>query len=181
MAAFTDDQIDWRRIDVRAIVGRHGTAAIDTARHAACQDWLRRNGYRIEQLDCTGGIAPVLARFDTLFRWPERFGYWLSEGSRSLDALCDGFDFDVPESGGLVFELFQPDAIWQEDSRWLLGLLAIAAEHSRRHLACGRRFFTLLVLPDDSPMIGQTFDHMSVPGAFWSPCAEIHRFAETDT
>jgi len=180
MAAFTDEQIDWSRIDVQAIVGHHGVAVIDLARRGACLDWLRRHDYRLEQLDCTVGISAVLERLDVIFRWVEQFGYRLSDGSRNLDALRDGFDFDIPASSGLVLELFQPDMICREDSRWLLGLLAIASEHSRYHLACGRRFFTLLVLPDGSSMIGQKFDEISVPCAYWSPCDEVHRFAKTE-
>lgn len=180
MAAFTDEQIDWSRIDVQAIVGHHGVAVIDLARHAACLDWLRRHDYRVERIDCTIGMTGVLERFDTLFRWEEQFGYRLSDGSRNLDALRDGFDFDVPVSGGLVFELLQPDTLLAKDSRWLLGLLAIASEHSRYHLACGRRFFTLLVLPEGSSMIGQKFDEIAVPCAYWSPCDEVHRFTKAE-
>lgn len=180
MPAFTDDQIDWRRIDVQAIVGHHGIAAIDIARHAACEHWLRRHDYRLERIDCAVGMAGVLERLDALFRWEEQFGYRLIDGSGNLDALRDGFAFDVPVTGGLVFVLGQPDVLFREDSRWFLGLLAIASEHSRYQLACGRRFFTLLVLPDDSPMIGQKFDSIAVPGAFWSPCDEVHRFVKDD-
>src|SRR5215475_12230796 len=131
MAAFTDEQIDWRRIDVQAIVGHHGIAVIDNARRAACLDWLRRHDYRIEGIDCSGGMAGVLERFNVLFRWEEQFGYRLSDGSRNLNALRDGFDFDVPQPAAIVFELLQPDVLWREDSRWTLGLLAIASEHSR--------------------------------------------------
>jgi hypothetical protein len=178
MAAFTDEQIDWSRIEVGAIVGHHGVAVIDMARRTACLEWLQKQDCRIEQLDCTTGIKAVLKKLDVLFRWEEQFGYSLSEGSRNLNALRDGFEFQVP-SGGLVFELFQPDVIWHDDSNWLLGLLAIASEHSRYHLACGRRFFTLLVLPDGSPLIGQKFAEISVPYPFWNPCDEIHRFVRS--
>jgi hypothetical protein len=180
MAAFTDQQIDWSRIDVQAIVGHHGLAVIDLARRDACSDWLRRHGYRLEQLDCTIGIKVVIERLGQMFRWEEQFGYRLSDGSCNLNALRDGFEFDVPVPGGVVFELFQPDLIWKEDAQWLLGLLAIASEHSRRHLACGRRFFTLLVLPGPSPMIGQKCDNIVVPCAYWNPCDELHRFARAD-
>lgn len=180
MAAFTDEQIDWNRLDVQAIVGHHGIAVIDLTRRAACLDWLRRQDYRVEQIDCTTGIVRALERLDVIFRWKEQFGYHLSDGSRNLDALRDGFDFDVPASGGLVLELFQPDVIYREDSRWLLGLLAIASEHSRYHLACGRRFFTLLVLPEGSNMIGQKFDDIAVPCAYWSPCDDVNKFTKTE-
>jgi hypothetical protein len=180
MAAFTDEQIDWRRIDVQAIVGHHGVAVVDLARRTACLEWLQRHDYRLERLDCSVGISALLERLGLIFRWEEQFGYRLGDGSRNLDALRDGFEFDVPASGGLVFELFRPDVVWREDPRWLLGLLAIASEHSRYHLACGRRFFTLLVLPEDSPMIGQEFDEIGVPCAYWDPGGDAHRFARPD-
>lgn len=180
MAAFTDDQIDWSRIDVQAIVGHHGVAVIDLARHTACLDWLRRHGYRVERLDFTVGFRGVMERLDALFRWEEQFGYHLTDGSGNLNALRDGFDFEISPSEGLVFELFQPDVVWREDAQWVLGLLAIASEHSRYHLACGRRFFALLVLPDGSPMIGQKFDDIPVPCAYWNPCDEVHRFARAE-
>jgi hypothetical protein len=180
MPAFTDEQIDWSRIDVQAIVGHHGLAVVDVARRAACSEWLLRRGYQFEQLDCTNDIGVVLERLGQLFRWDEQFGYRLGDGSRNLDALRDGFEFDVPTTGGLVIELYQPDVIWREDSRWLLGLLAIALEHCRYHLACGRRFFTLLSLPDNSPLIDQKLGKISVPCAFWSPCSEIHNFTNAD-
>lgn len=176
MAAFTKEKIDWSRIDVQAIIGNHGVAVIDLIRRDACLDWLRRHDYHIEQLDCTVGIDAVTERLDVLFRWQEQFGYRLSDRSRNLNALRDGFDFEFPSSGRLVFELFQPDVILHEDSEWLLGLLAIASEHSRYNLACGRRFFTLLVLPEGSTMIDRKFDEIVVPFAYWNLCDEVHRF-----
>jgi hypothetical protein len=183
MSAFTEfnGRLDWRRIDVQAIVGHHGLAVMDIARRSACLEWLRQQGYRVEQLDCTVGIGAVIERLGLTFHWEEQFGYRLGGGSRNLDALRDGFGFDVPASGGVVFELFRPDLIWHEDARWLLGLLAIASEHSRAHLACGRRFFTLLVLPDrSSPLIGQKLDDVSVPCAHWEPCDEPHKLIKPD-
>src|SRR5213594_2563156 len=136
MAAFTDGQIDWSRIEVQAIVGHHGLAVIEIGRRVVCQEWVRQHGYRLDQLDCTVGLDAFIGRFGTMFRWEEQFGYQLVHGSRNLDALRDGFEVDVPAGDGVVLELFQPDLIWREDSRWLLGLLAIASEHSRYHLAC---------------------------------------------
>ena len=104
-----------------------------------------------------------------MVRWEEQFGYALESGQRNLDALRDGFEFDVPSDGGHVFELVRPDVIWQEDARWLLGLLAIAQEHSLVHLALGRRFFTLLIVPNESPLIGQAIEQITVPYPYWSP------------
>ena len=175
MAAFTDAQIDWSRIDVQAIVGYHGLAVIDIARQAACLEWLRSHGYHLEQLDCTVGINAVIERLGQMFRWEEQFGYRLSSGSCNLNALRDGFEFNIPSSGGIVFELFRPDLIGNENASWLFGLLAIASEHSHHHLACGRRFFTLLVLPDRSPMIGQKFDDICVPCTYWNPSDKFAR------
>jgi hypothetical protein len=65
---------------------------------------------------------------------------------------------------------------WQEDARWLLGLLSIAQEHSRRQLALGRRFFVLLVVPEDSTLVGVMIEHTTVPVHFWSECLEVNEF-----
>jgi hypothetical protein len=65
---------------------------------------------------------------------------------------------------------------WQEDAQSLLDLLAIAEERSLHELALGRRFFTLLVLPERSPLVGQTIDTAKVPVPFWNPCKEVHEF-----
>jgi hypothetical protein len=43
VAAFSD--LDWRRIDVTAIVTFGGLATIDERRHPACRDWLAQLGY----------------------------------------------------------------------------------------------------------------------------------------
>lgn len=178
MPAFTDE-MDRKRIDVSAIVELHGVAVIEPARRGACLAWLQRHGYALEQFDCTGGIRAVLQRLDVTCRWNERFGYLISDRAPgSLDAIRDGFHFDVLPARGLVLELFRPDVIWRKDADWMQALLAIISEHSLYHLACGRRFFTLLVLPEDSPMIGQKFDDISVPGEFWDPSVRIHNFAE---
>jgi hypothetical protein len=98
-----------------------------------------------------------------ILRWQEEFGYRLEDGTRNLDALHDGFEFTVPDDRGLVFELYRPDVIWREDARCLLGLLSIASEYSRYHLACGQRFFTLLVVPASSPLVGEIIETVSVP------------------
>lgn len=176
MSAFIEGQIDWARIDVQAIVGDQGIATIDESRRSPCLQWLRRNDYRIDQFDCTVGLESFVERLGMVFRWEQQFGYPLTSDKRNLDALRDGFAVDVPASGGVVIELFRPDLVWREDSGWLLGLLAIASDHSRYHLACGRRFFTLLVVPEKSPLLGQTIEQLRVPVAFWIPCDATNRF-----
>jgi len=163
MAAFTDDQMDCGRFDVFAIISNSGLVAIEESLRTECLAWLRQQGYCIEQFDCSHGMEALIPALGAYFRWEEQFGYRMQDGRRRLDALSDGFEFNVPASGGVVFELFRADIVWREDSRWLLGLLQIAMEHSRFHLACGRRFFTLLVLPEKTPLIGEKVDELLVP------------------
>lgn len=174
MAPFTE--IDLERIDYYGIVACRGIAPIDERRRLPCLDWLRRNGYEIESMDCSQGLAHAIPELGRMLRWEERFGYRLEPGNRNLDALSDGFNFPLAEYGAKVFELVRPDAAWREDSEWLLGLLTIAMEASLRELALGRSFFSLLVVPDKSPLIGQTISKMTIPCVFWSPCHEFHEF-----
>src|SRR5690349_10277414 len=148
MAAFAE--LDWSRFDVLAVVALGGVATIDDRRRGQCLGWLRRNGYEVESLDCSRGLAHAIPELGTLLDWEEKFGYRLGADNRNLDALRDGFEFKVPEPGGKVLELVRADVAWQEDARWLLGLLSIAREATRRQLALGRRFFSLLVLPEQS-------------------------------
>ena len=79
-----------------------------------------------------------------------------------------------------MLELFAPEVIHAEDPQWTSYLLADASEHSRYHLAHGRRFFALLVTPDDSPIIGATVDQISVPVGYWSPSEQRHTFRDHD-
>jgi hypothetical protein len=152
VAAFTE--LDWRRIDVTAIVSFGGLATIDERLHQACHNWLAMCGYGFTTLDCRPGLAVVVPELGRLLKWEVQFGYALDANSRNLNALRDGFEFDIPRGGGQVFEIIRPDLAWQENSGWICGLLSIAQEHSRRHLALGQRFFSLLVVPEKSPFIG---------------------------
>jgi hypothetical protein len=175
LAAFAE--LDWDRFDVCAIVGpTAGVATIDERRHFACREWLRRHGYAIDSLDCRNGLAEVIPALGRMLRWQEQFGYSLGPNDRNLDALRDGFEFDVPDGGGRVLELFRADVAWREDARWLLGLLSIAHEHSIQQLALGRRFFALLAIPEDSPPVGAGIDQTQVPCPFWSPSREVSAF-----
>jgi hypothetical protein len=167
MAAFAD--LDWSRIDVTGIVTFGGLATIDERRHQVCRDWLKRHGYGIDTFDCRPGLAVAVPELGRLLCWEQQFGYALGPDSRNLNALRDGFEFDIPEGGGRVFEIVRADLAWQEDPRWLCGLLSIAQEESRRQLALGRRFFALLVVPERSPFIGAVIEQSTVPGPYWSP------------
>jgi|SRR5579884_2416861 len=174
MAAFTE--FDWSRIDVFAIVADRGIATIEERRRSKCLEWLRRNGYEVQSLDCSGGLVHAIPELGRMLGWQQQFGYSLTPDNRNLNALRDGFDFDVPVNGGKVLELVRADLAWQEDAGWLLGLLAIAEEASRRELALGGRFFTLLVLPETSPLVGQTIGTTTVPVPFYNPCKEVREF-----
>jgi hypothetical protein len=99
--------------------------------------------------------------------WESEFGYELEGSSRNLDALRDGFDFEIDADIGLVLELVAFDAAHSEDARWARGFLSIIAEHSLRQLALGRRFFAILLVEDDqAEIIGTTYDELSVTPAF---------------
>jgi len=171
IAAFTE--LDWRRIDVWAIVACSGLITIEESRHLLCRQWLLKNHYEINSIDCSTGLNQAIPELGRLFRWEQQFGYSLEPHRRNLDALRDGFVFDIPQNGGRVLEIIRPDIAWQEDSRWLLGLLSIAQEYSLKELALGRRFFALLVVPEDSPLIGQTIEINKVPSPFWDPSLEL--------
>jgi hypothetical protein len=175
LSAFTD--LDWSRIDVTAIVAEGGLATIDERRHLPCREWLRRHGYTIDTFDCRPGLTVAVSELGRLLCWEQQFGYVLEPESRSLDALRDGFAFEIPAGGGRVFEIMRPDIAWQEDSRWLCGLLSIVQEQCRQHLALGQRFFALLVVPEGSPFIGTAIEESKVPAAYWNPCREVHEFA----
>lgn len=162
MGAFAD--LDWRRIDVTAIVTFGGLASIDERRHTTCRDWLARHGYEFATFDCRPGLAVAIPELGRLLGWEQQFKYALGPGNRNLDALRDGFEFAIPDGGRQVFEVIRPDLAWHEDRRWLCGLLAIAQQQCRQQLALGRRFFTLLVTPADSPFIGAVVEESRVPG-----------------
>jgi len=173
-AAFIE--LDWRRIDVWAIVAWSGVTTIELRRLESCRNWLRNHGYETAAFDCSSGLKNAIPELGRLLNWQQQFGYSLDPEKRNLDALRDGFAFDIPAAGGQVLEITRPDVAWREDSRWLLGLLSIAQEYSRNQLALGRRFFTLLALPEDSRLIGQTIETTAVPSPFTNPCREIREF-----
>jgi hypothetical protein len=174
MAAFAE--LDWRRIDVTAIVTFGGLATIDERRHSACRAWLLHEGYEIRTLDFRRGLAVAVPELGRMLGWEQQFGYALGPQSRNLDALRDGFEFPSAEGEGRVFELIRPDLAWGEDPVWLRGLLTIIQEHCRQQLALGRRFFSLLVVPEQSPFIGTLLEPGRVPGLYWNGCRRFHEF-----
>lgn len=156
--------LDWRRLDVFSILVGRGVASVHHAHRIDAQQWLEANGYQVIELDFASGISPVVENLGQMLSWRNNFGYDLAGNSRNLAALRDGFDFRAPESGGLALDVLAFDRAFTEDPKWSHGFLSIISEHSIRELACGRRFFGLFnVEHDESPLIGQVFEELSVP------------------
>jgi hypothetical protein len=165
MAAFAE--LDWRRFDVYALLALRGVATVEQVMSHRCEDWLRGRDYRVVTLDFAGGIGPALVHLGKTLRWREQFGYDLAPGSRSLDALRDGFDFGIADGGGVVLVLRGFAVGWDEDSAWCRGLLGIVTETSLRELALGRRLFGVIVLSDaGSPLVGQALEGHVIPSAY---------------
>jgi hypothetical protein len=175
MAAF--DQLDWNRFDVWAAVAAEGVAVVETAHRDACQAWLRQHRYALTSIDFADGVGPAVVALGERFRWEEQFGYRLTAENRNLNALRDGFEFDLKPGQGHVLELLNAEVAHREDPRWFAGLLAIAHEHSRWQLALGARFFATLFLDRGSSLIGAEYEKLSVPGPFWTAAGHGHLFA----
>ncbi|HSZ59874.1 MAG TPA: hypothetical protein VK797_29805 [Tepidisphaeraceae bacterium] len=166
MAAF--DKLDWTRFDVWATLAGNGVAVVEPGRREACLAWLRRHDYTIHTIDFQQGVGPAVVAMGELFRWKEEFGYALPPEHRGLDSLRDGFDFDLKPGAGVVLELLNCEVAHREDAPWFLGLLSISHEYSRCQMALGARFFTFLILPRESTLIGTAYEELSVPSPFWT-------------
>lgn len=175
MSAF--DQLDWTRFDVWATVALEGVAVVETARRDACRTWLRQHGYALTSIDFAQGVGPAVVTLGEQLRWEDRFGYKLTPEKRNLNALRDGFEFDLKPGQGHVLELLNAEIAHREDAQWLRGLLAIAHEHSRWQLALGARFFTMLLLDRGSPLIGVVYETLCVPGPFGTAAKHGDPFA----
>jgi len=154
-----------------------GVAVVESAHREACLAWLQQHDSAVTSIDFALGIGAVVVALGEKFRWEELFGYRLTTDSRNLDALRDGFDFNLKPGEAHVLELLNAEVAHREDPRWLSGLLAIAHEHSVRQLALGARFFASLVLDRDSLLIGATYATLSVPGPFWTATRHGDPFA----
>jgi hypothetical protein len=164
MPAFTE--IDFRRFDVWAILTDGGVTVIDPAQRDASREWLASRGYAITTVDFGGGVAAGAAALGQLFHWEEQFGYRYGGDRLSLDALRDGFGFGLDPDRGNVLECVGVDAAYRDDPAWTLGLLAIAHEHCVNQLAIGRRFFIVLVLDSEAPIVGQPYETKRVPRSY---------------
>ncbi len=143
MAAFTE--LDFRRLDVGAIVEGRGIALSNPAERASIHTWLRLEGYELVVLDFGQGLSANVAALGELLKWQDQFGYALEPSSRNLDALRDGFTFTFEEgSTGVVLHLLGIEKARGENEEWVTGLLQIISENSLRELALGRRFFAVI-------------------------------------
>ncbi len=175
MPAFAE--LDWHRFDVWAAVAVEGVAVVRPAHRETCLAWLRQHDYAVTSIDFTQGIGPAVVALGQKLRWQEQFGYTLTPENHNLNALRDGFDFDLKPGEGHVLELFNAEVAHREDPGWLSGLLAIAHEHSLWQLALGARFFAMLFLDQGSPLIGVQYETLSVPAPFWTAARHGDPFA----
>ena len=167
MPAFAE--LDWTRFDVWAVVALEGVAVVENAHQDACLTWLRQHDYAVSSIDFADGIGPALVALGKMLHWESQFGYELTPESRNLNALRDGFEFDLKPGQGHVLNVLNAEIAHREDPHWLSGLLAIVHEHSRWQLALGARFFATLYLDRGSPLIGAQYESLSVPVPFWTP------------
>jgi hypothetical protein len=175
MAIFGPDERVWSHIDY-ATIASHGIACVDPLLAADCRSWLWRHGYRSTALDCSGTLPDLCRQLSEVLDWPGQFGYEFR--GHSLDALRDGFGFDVPDEGGMVLELIHPDVMWETERKFMARLLAIASEHTRVQMAEGKRFFTILIVEPDARIIGDTFDKRRVPLVWWQPERDDNPFRD---
>ena len=177
MAAF--DKLDWSRLDVCAILAGSGVAVVEPERRETCLAWLRKHDYTVTTIDFVHGIGSAVVTMGELFRWEKQFGYALTPESRNLDALRDGFEFDLQPGRGAVLELLHAEVAQHENPIWFRGLLSIASEYSQSQLALGARFFAVLVLPRDSKLIGLPYDEVAIPNPFSTPARHGGPFSDS--
>lgn len=160
--------LEWLRLDVDAIVSSSGLAVVRPTDRPRCTQLFAYDKYGTFAVDCGRGKRSVLEQLGHQLNWQEQFGYELEDGEGNLNALRDGFEFALPESGRFVLELLEPEKLWREDPSWFDGLLTIASEYSRIQLALGRRVFTIVYADESSPLLGRAVDTVSIPYP-WSP------------
>lgn len=176
MGAFSsDDELDWRRVDVSGIVTHGGIATVRESQREDCLGWLARERYDIVRIDCGAGFRELRKQLGQILSWHAQFGYDLDDGTEgppNLNALRDGFGFaDLRDRRVLCVE--HAETVWSRDPQWAAGLLAIACEYSRIQLAVGRRFFTLVALDEGSPLMGAAFESLTIPYFGWNGAPSV--------
>ena len=140
MAAFTNDESSWSRLDY--VVLRDGGVSTYWADHILNEDlaWLRNERYAIHEFN--GANWRVEGDFHDAVTEALSFpGYY----GRNLDAFNDCMrDVEVPVEGGMVILIRNVDAVGLGDGQFLPVVLDILADTTRQKLLFGRRLLTLL-------------------------------------
>lgn len=161
MAAFGTGQSEWQRLDLKLL--QNSPVALYFRPEVLSEDmtWLRREGYQVDEFDCTKWHAEsdfhpdVAARLD----FPDYYG-------GNLDAFNDCIgDIEIPSAGGraIVFRRF--DLFAQKEPRVAQIILDIMASASWHSLLFGRRLLTLA--QSDDPRI--TFEGVGAHPVVWNP------------
>src|SRR3569833_1075404 len=143
-----------------------GVAAVSHDEYGELKAWLTETGYATVTIDFTDGLAHGIDQINHIFRWEEQFGYLLSIERRNLDAVSDGFRFDM--SGyGILLDILGAEAAWREDRRWFMGLLSIASDASHGYLSVGERLLTVVPVPEYLSLpVGKTLRKQRL-GWYW--------------
>jgi RNAse (barnase) inhibitor barstar len=161
MAAFSTDETEWQRLDLRllqnspvALYLRPAVLDEDLAR-------LRTEGYKMDEFDCSKWHAEADFHADVAVRlaFPDYYG-------RNLDAFNDCIgEIEVPDSGGRAIVLRRFDSFARREPRVAQVVLDILASASWHCLLFGRRLLALV--QSDDPRI--QFEPIGAHPALWNP------------
>lgn len=161
MAAFSTDQSEWQRLDLRLL--QNSPVALYFRPEGLNEDiaWLRGEGYQTDEFDCTTWHAESDFHADIAARlaFPDYYGC-------NLNAFNDCIkDIEVPNRGGraIVFRRFNLFA--QREPRTAQFILDIMASASWYCLLFGRRLLT--IVQSDDPCIA--FDGIGAHPVMWNP------------
>jgi RNAse (barnase) inhibitor barstar len=161
MAAFSRDQSEWQRLDLRLL--QNSPVALYFRPEVFNEDiaQLRGEGYQIDEFDCTRWLTESDFHADVAVRlaFPDYYG-------RNLDAFNDCIgEIEVPDSGGraIVFRRF--DLFVQRQPRMAQPVLDIMALASWHCLLFGRRLLT--IAQSDDPRIA--FEAVGARPPMWNP------------
>ncbi|QDT63037.1 hypothetical protein [Calycomorphotria hydatis] len=161
-AAFCE--LDWSRPDVWGILAGRGILTVTEDKASSIREWLTREKFNSYRFDCNESLIRAAHQLCTYLKWNDQFGYILSEDQLvNLNALNDGFEFELSTEQGFYLELVGIEAEWNKYEGWLRGLLTICSNYSINELAQGRKFLTLIQLGRESPLIGEVFDDLAIP------------------
>ena len=160
-AADRPDRLDPERLDVRLL--QNGAVALYHKAMILSEDlvWLQRAGYRVHTLDALrwSSQADFHADARRALELPAHYG-------GNLAAWIDWLgDLDVPQEGGVAFELRHYDAFARAQPQFAHTLLDSLESASRRFLVRGRRLLALV--QSDDPRI--RFERVGAMPVTWNP------------